>query len=136
MDTLSRLDRSRRMALVKNKGTRPEIAVRKAVSKLGHRYRLHKATLPGKPDLVFSSSKKVIFVHGCFWHRHPHCPRNRTPKSRLEFWIPKLKSNRARDKKNIARLSKMGWNVLVVWECDSEKPKPLIRTLRKFLAKR
>jgi|SRR5271156_3514526 DNA mismatch endonuclease (patch repair protein) len=91
MDTLSRTERSERMALIRGRDTKPELAVRRLLHRSGFRYRLHRATLPGKPDLVFPSRHKVIFVHGCFWHRHPGCALARLPKSRLEFWLPKLK---------------------------------------------
>jgi len=118
MDTLSRTERSERMARIRGRDTKPELAVRRLLHRCGFRYRLHRATLPGKPDLVFPSRQKVIFVHGCFWHRHPGCPLARLPRSRLEFWLPKLKDNRLRDLKNIRRLRKLGWKTHVVWECQ------------------
>jgi DNA mismatch endonuclease (patch repair protein) len=94
MDTLSRKERSRRMSLIRNRDTKPELLVRRMVHRAGYRYRLHGSCLPGKPDLVFPSRRKVIFVHGCFWHRHPKCTLARLPKSRLGFWLPKLTENR------------------------------------------
>src|SRR5262245_44191753 len=102
MDTLSASERSKRMALVRSKNTKPEVVVRKLVHSLGHRFRLHGRKLPGRPDLVFARQKKVLFVHGCFWHRHSdtRCALARLPKSRLEFWLPKLESNRLRDRRN------------------------------------
>ncbi|MCY4128976.1 MAG: DNA mismatch endonuclease Vsr [Gammaproteobacteria bacterium] len=102
---------------------------------LGYRYKLHRGDLPGKPDLVFSGRKKAIFVNGCFWHRHPdpECKLARMPKSRLDFWRPKLEGNAIRDKKNPAALSSLGWSVLVVWECQLRDPASLKRTLRDFL---
>lgn len=119
-DTLTARERSRRMALVRDKDTQPELAVRRLVHRLGFRYRLHDGSLPGKPDLVFGSRRKVIFVHGCFWHRHARrgCPLARLPKSRLDFWLPKLEGNRERDKRQRAALRRLGWKVLVVWECE------------------
>ena len=110
-DTLTRAERSERMSRVKGRDTGPEWAVRRLVHGLGYRYRLHRKDLPGCPDLVFPSRRKVIFVHGCFWHRHPDpaCKLARLPKSRLEFWVPKLERNRARDLHSQARLIDMGW---------------------------
>lgn len=117
MDTLSKKDRSIRMGLVKNKDTKPEMIVRRLVHRMGYRYRLHDKSLPGKPDLVFQGKKKVVFVHGCFWHRH-ECRLGRIPKSRVDFWIRKLEANRLRDIANLAKLSNMGWQTLVIWECE------------------
>src|SRR5216684_4116419 len=99
MDILSVNARSARMALIRSKNTQPELIVRRIVHGLGYRYRLHGSELPGKPDLVFASKRKVLFVQGCFWHQHPGCRFARRPKSRLEYWIPKLKRNRQRDLK-------------------------------------
>jgi DNA mismatch endonuclease (patch repair protein) len=123
-DTLTRAERSERMSRVKGRDTGPEWAVRRLVHGLGYRYRLHRKDLPGCPDLVFPSRRKVIFVHGCFWHRHPDpaCKFARLPKSRLEFWVPKLESNRTRDLHSQARLIDMGWQIMIVWECEVGKP--------------
>lgn len=123
-DTLTTAERSERMSRVKGRDTRPEWAVRQLVHRLGYRYRLHRKDLPGCPDLVFPARRKVIFVHGCFWHRHPDpaCKLARLPKSRLDFWLPKLESNRARDLHNQVRLIDMGWQIMVVWECEIGKP--------------
>lgn len=120
MDTLSPAERSKRMSLVRGKDTKPEIAVRKLLHGMGYRYRLHVKELPGKPDLVFPGRRKVIFVHGCFWHRHPDqkCKLARMPKSRLDFWRTKLEHNRERDSRTQARLRQLGWEYLVVWECE------------------
>src|SRR5690349_18847706 len=106
MDTLSQAERSERMARVRAKDSRPELTVRRLVHGMGYRYRLHDPRLPGKPDLVFRSRRRVIFVHGCFWHRHadPACRLARLPKSRLEFWLPKLEANRTRDRINQEKL--------------------------------
>ena len=123
-DTLTPAERSERMSRVKGRDTGPEWAVRRLVHGLGYRYRLHRKDLPGCPDLVFPSRRKVIFVHGCFWHRHPDpaCKFARLPKSRLEFWVPKLERNRARDLHSQALLIDMGWRIMIVWECEVGKP--------------
>jgi DNA mismatch endonuclease (patch repair protein) len=111
------------MARVRGRDTKPEMQVRRALHAAGFRYRLHAKDLPGRPDIVFRSRKIAIFVHGCFWHRHddPDCKLARMPKSRLEFWGPKLASNAARDERDIAALRDLGWTVLVVWECGLTK---------------
>ncbi len=110
MDTLSPAQRSERMSRVKSRDTKPELAVRRLVHSMGYRYRLH-GKLPGRPDLVFAARRKVIFVHGCFWHRHSGCPNCRLPKSRLAFWKPKLEANKKRDRKNQQSLRRLGWDV-------------------------
>lgn len=135
MDSLTPQQRSERMGRVRSKNTKPEMIVRRLVHSMGFRYRLHRKDLPGKPDLVFSKHKKVIFVHGCFWHRHPDpaCPLARLPKSRLDFWIPKLESNRARDVKNVEKLSKSGWDVLIIWECQLKDRAELQKRIQGFL---
>jgi DNA mismatch endonuclease (patch repair protein) len=133
MDNLSPEARSRQMSLVKAKNTRPEMAVRRLVFAMGYRYRLHDARLPGTPDLVFARRGKVLFVHGCFWHRHENCDLARLPKSRLDFWLPKLEGNRARDRVNQRLLRKSGWRVLVVWECELRNLAKLSRKIRRFL---
>src|SRR5450756_1265993 len=131
-DTLTSAQRSERMSRVKGRHTAPEMLVRKVVHGLGYRYRLHRRDLPGCPDLTFGNRKKVIFVHGCFWHRHPDsaCKLARLPKSRLEFWIPKLDANRARDVDNEKKLKLLGWEVLSVWECQLKDQALLKRNIR------
>ncbi|MCG3178258.1 MAG: Very short patch repair protein [Phycisphaerae bacterium] len=119
MDSLSREERSRRMSLIKSKDTQPEYAVRRLVWSLGFRYRLHVRRLPGCPDLVFPKQRKVIFVHGCFWHRHKCDLGDRIPKSRVAFWRGKLDENRRRDRRNMLSLRRLGWRVLVIWECQA-----------------
>jgi DNA mismatch endonuclease (patch repair protein) len=117
------------MALVRSKDTKPELLVRRLVHSLGYRFRLHRRDLPGVPDLVFPGRRKIIFVHGCFWHRHsdPACWRSRIPKTKPEFWIPKLEANTARDAVAEAGLRKLGWDVLMVWECETmPKRRPLL----------
>ena len=123
------------MSRIRHKDTGPELKVRRLVHSLGYRYRLHVRKLPGRPDLVFSSRKAVIFVHGCFWHRHPDpgCRLARLPKSRLSFWLPKLKANRARDRRNEAALIVDGWRVLTLWECELTDKMQLIRRVTGFL---
>ena len=118
MDSLTPESRSRQMALVKSKNTRPEMAVRRMAYAMGYRYRLHVRGLPGSPDLVFSKRRAVILVHGCFWHHHEGCSLARIPKSRQEFWVPKLNANRQRDERTMMELEERGWRVLVIWECE------------------
>jgi DNA mismatch endonuclease (patch repair protein) len=121
------------MRQVKAKNTKPEITVRKIIFSLGFRYRLHVDTLPGKPDIVFPGRKKIIFVHGCFWHGHIGCRYARLPKERVEFWSEKIGRNRERDSRNIDELEKMGWKTLVVWQCDLKQPELLTARLKEFL---
>jgi DNA mismatch endonuclease, patch repair protein len=123
VDSISSSRRSEIMSRVRARDTAPEMSVRRLVHGMGYRYRLHSTALPGKPDLVFGKRKKVIFVHGCFWHRHSNCALARMPKSRLDFWLPKLEGNRKRDKRNLHGLRKLGWESLVVWECEISPPK-------------
>lgn len=127
--------RSRQMALVRSADTKPEMKVRRALHALGYRYRLHRRDLPGTPDLVFPGRKAVVFVHGCFWHRHPDpdCKLARLPKSRHEFWIPKLTRNAERDVEAIAALQAAGWRVLVIWECQTRDMDDVSRELVTFL---
>jgi DNA mismatch endonuclease (patch repair protein) len=114
------------MALVRGRDTKPEILVRRILHAAGLRYRLHVKGLPGKPDLVFRSRRLVVFVHGCFWHQHPdpNCRLARMPKSKLDFWVPKLNGNRVRDERIRAELERQGWRVIEVWECQT-KPNDL-----------
>ena len=136
MDTLTPAQRSERMSRVKGKGSAAERRVRSLAHAMGYRFRLHGAALPGKPDLVFASRRKVIFVHGCFWHRHPdpNCPLARMPKSRQDFWEPKLTGNRARDLRNEAALAGRGWRVLTIWECQLRDTSSIENEIRTFLA--
>jgi DNA mismatch endonuclease, patch repair protein len=133
MDTLSPRERSRRMSLIKGRDTAPERWVRSILHRAGHRFRLHDRSLPGTPDLVFASRKKAIFVHGCFWHRHNRCAMARLPKSRQEFWAPKLEGNRSRDLAQRRRLSAMGWRSMVVWECELANPADVILKMLRSL---
>ena len=133
MDPLSPEERSRIMALVRSKNTKPEMVVRRLVHRLGYRYRLHRHDLPGTPDLTFPSRHAVIFINGCFWHRHK-CPNGqRLPKSRKKWWREKLESNRKRDHAQQCKLRRMGWRVMVVWACQLKKPDIVERRIKRFL---
>ena len=136
MDTLSRRERSERMALIRGTDTKPELRVRSIVHGLGYRYRLHVPKMPGKPDLVFPKLHRVLFVHGCFWHRHLGCSLARLPKSRLNFWVPKLTENRQRDIRNAGRLRRAGWKVCVIWECELSEAGPCQPSLQRRGASR
>ena len=126
--------RSALMARVRGKDTKPEIVVRSIVHRLGYRFRLHRAGLPGRPDLVFAGRRKAIFVHGCFWHRHPGCRGTTTPKTRASYWQEKFRQNIERDRRAIEALEEAGWSVMVVWECETRDSKTLARRLKQFLA--
>lgn len=126
------MNRSENMRAIRSKDMLPEMAVRSLVHRLGYRYRLHRKDLPGKPDLVFAPRRKVIFVHGCFWHSHD-CKYAHTPKSNLGYWMPKLARNQARDKKSIEALTAEGWKTLVIWECETKDEASLKTRLKKFL---
>lgn len=136
MDPLTPAQRSERMGRVKGKDTGAEMTVRRLVHGLGYRYRLHRRDLPGSPDLVFAGRRKVIFVHGCFWHRHPDpaCTRARMPATRPEYWVPKLEGNRARDLRAEAALTAAGWAVLTVWECELKDAAALRARVEGFLS--
>ena len=132
-DTVSPEVRSRIMARVKSKGMKPELRVRRLLHGLGYRYRLHRADLPGRPDLVFPSRRKVVFVNGCFWHRHAGCPKVRIPATNRAYWVAKLERNHARDARNIARLDEQGWAVATVWECELQDLSTAAARLIDFL---
>lgn len=121
------------MSRIRAKDTGPEMLVRRMVHAAGYRYRLHVSGLPGKPDLVFSGRRKVIFVHGCFWHLHAGCKSARIPKTRAEFWKEKLEGNRARDSRTEEQLKLLGWEVLTVWECELLDPVLLLQKIVNFL---
>ena len=110
--------RSRNMSAIKSKNTKPEIAVRKLLHSMGYRFRLHRKDLPGSPDILLPKYKTVIFVHGCFWHRHENCKYATTPKTRKEFWEKKFRENINRDNLNQANLSLKGWKIIIIWECQ------------------
>ncbi len=126
------MDRSENMRAIRGKDTQPEKAVRSIVHRLGYRFRLHRADLPGKPDLVFPVRRKVIFVHGCFWHSH-NCKSGLIPHSNQEFWKVKLQRNQARDSKNIENLHEQGWDSLVIWECELRDFAAVIAKIKRFL---
>lgn len=133
MDTLSKAERSELMSRVRAKDSVPELALRRLVHGMGFRYRLHGRDLPGNPDLVFPARNAVIFMHGCFWHRHANCRRARMPKTRIAFWTEKLEGNRRRDRRNHRKLRVMGWRVLVVWECQLNDPEKVSILVCNFL---
>jgi DNA mismatch endonuclease (patch repair protein) len=120
------------MRKIQYKDTKPELIVRRIVTKLGYRYRLHDKTLPGRPDLTLHKTKSVIFVHGCFWHQHSDCREGRIPRSRTEYWGPKLARNVERDQSHQATLSAGGWRLLTVWECELSDPN-LSERIESFL---
>lgn len=134
-DTISKERRSELMSRIRSKNSKVELAVRSLVHRMGYRFRLHRKNLPGKPDLVFPGRKKAIFVHGCFWHWHPDpdCKRARMPKSRPEFWKPKLEGNRRRDRENKEKLTDLGWEVLEIWECEVGDLEKIAERIKEFL---
>ena len=126
------------MRAIRSKDMKPELAVRRLVHGMGYRYRLHRHDLPGRPDLVFAGRRKVICVHGCFWHQHadPACKISHRPKSNRDYWLPKLKRNVVRDIEHLARLSELGWDSLVVWECEVRTGDGIADRIREFLGRR
>lgn len=135
-DTLTQQERSERMSRIRGKGSALEMRLRRLIHGMGFRYRLHVKTLPGTPDMVFPTRKAVIFMHGCFWHRHQGCHLARMPKSRVAFWREKLEANRRRDEENVSRLNELGWRVLVIWECQMKEKdlNEVSSVVRRFLA--
>ncbi|RWQ03314.1 MAG: DNA mismatch endonuclease Vsr [Mesorhizobium sp.] len=133
MDRLSPSHRSWLMSRVRGKDTTPELIVRRVLHRLGYRFRLHDPKMRGKPDLVLASRRKIIFVHGCFWHRHAGCKKATLPKSNQVFWQEKFEKNVARDEKIRFDLEAQGWSVLVVWQCETKDPETLERLLGTFL---
>lgn len=133
-DHVSPEKRSLIMRAVHSKDTKPELAVRRIVHGLGYRYRLYDTTLPGKPDLVFPSRRKVVFVHGCFWHRHKGCRYATSPKTRPDFWNDKFCANVQRDRHTMKALKGLGWAVMTVWQCQLKNPAKLGGRLNEFLA--
>jgi DNA mismatch endonuclease (patch repair protein) len=132
VDTRSPAVRSRIMRSVGTRNTGPELVVRSLLHRMGYRFRLHSKKLPGKPDLVFPSRQKIVLVHGCFWHGHA-CDKGRLPKSRLDYWSPKIAKNRLRDSVVSEKLRALGWQVEVVWQCETKQTKALESRLRRFL---
>ena len=121
------------MARIRGRDTRPELIVRRTAHAMGYRFRLHRRDLPGTPDIVFPARRKVIFVHGCFWHRHVGCKRTTTPKSRTDYWSAKFARNVERARRNLAELERKGWEALVLWECETRSPLVVGSTLSEFL---
>jgi DNA mismatch endonuclease (patch repair protein) len=134
LDPLSPQQRSERMSRIRSRDTTPELVVRRLTWRMGFRYRLHVRTLPGQPDLVFASKRKVIFVHGCFWHQHKHCRHYKMPQSRLDFWLPKLEANVKRDLANQKHLRGRGWGCMVIWECQLRDEPKLCQKISRFLS--
>ena len=134
-DTLTPEQRRKVMQKVKSKDTHPEMVVRRLLHKAGYRYRLHRKDLPGKPDIVFPSRRKIVWVHGCFWHRHPGCKYNRMPASNQSYWTPKLEINVVRDEQALYQVTAEGWEAMVVWECEIKDSEELLRRLTEFLGK-
>ena len=135
VDTLTPEQRSERMSRIRGANTKPELKVRRLLHRCGYRFRLHRKDLPGRPDIVLPRHRAVIFVHGCFWHRHPDptCRRARMPRTRREFWEAKLQGNRERDVRDQRALAEAGWRVLVVWECELGDNEQLENEIRAWL---
>ena len=129
------ISRSENMRRIRSKDTRPEMRVRRLVHRMGFRYRLHRKDIPGRPDLAFPRRRKVIFVHGCFWHQHSGCREGRLPKSNAAYWFPKLQRNKERDRVAQEQLASAGWAVLVIWECETNDLFALACKLKGFLEK-
>jgi len=133
MDVFDKKKRSQIMAKIKGKDTKPEKTVRSLLHKMGYRFRLHRSDLPGNPDIVLPKHRKVIFVHGCFWHGHKNCPRSKRPATNKKFWNEKLSKNIKRDIFNQKKLKEMGWLTLIIWECEMKEFKNLQLKLESFL---
>ncbi len=131
-DRITPAQRSALMAKIRSKDTKPELAVRSMVHRAGYRYRLYRSDLPGKPDLVFPARRKVIFVHGCFWHQQGRCRLSR-PASNVEFWEAKFARNKKRDRSVLRRLRRAGWSAYVVWECKLKDRDRLLAAIERFL---
>jgi len=131
-DRLSKERRSWNMSRIRGKDTTPEMVVRSLLHRMGYRFRLHGKGLPGRPDVVLPKHQTIIFVHGCFWHRHKNCKDAKMPKSRTEWWRDKLEGNASRDRRNQSALRRAGWRVLTVWECETGKLEKLKARLKKF----
>ena len=135
-DLLTPSRRSENMRRIKGKNTKPEMAVRRLLHSLGYRYRLHVKDLPGKPDIVFPGRRRIIMVHGCFWHQHSGCREGKIPQSRRDYWMDKLGRNKQRDLDHMTALQRAGWEILVLWECQIQSSCNLEETLASFLTKR
>jgi len=135
MDVLTKEQRSYCMSRIRKTDTTPEIIVRRIVHGVGYRFRLYRRDLPGCPDIVLPKHKKAIFIHGCWWHRHNCRLGRRRPKSRRQYWIPKLQANKERYKRDRLALQRQGWKVLTIWECQTKKPEKIIDRITDFLEK-
>lgn len=135
VDRVDQAHRSRIMQSVRTKDTGPEVEVRSILHRMGYRFRLHRNDLPGKPDIVLPRRRVVVFVHGCFWHWHG-CPKGQVPKSRHEYWVPKLHANRVRDRCNVLALEEAGWRVEIVWQCELKDRAALAARLGEALSRR
>ena len=133
VDHLTPDERSRNMAAIRSKNTKPELIVRSILHKEGYRFRLHRKGLPGSPDIILKKYQTIIFVHGCFWHRHKGCKDCTTPKTRTDYWVDKFRKNVDRDKKNEEQLKTLGWKVLVIWQCEIKNKDKLLAKLRNKL---
>jgi len=129
------VDRSANMRAIRSKDTQPEMAVRSLIHRLGYRFRLHRKDLPGKPDIVFPSRRKVIFVHGCFWHLHD-CKGAHIPNSNRDYWEPKLRRNKARDRMNLKALAQQGWDAFEIWECELKDSRAVGVRVKRFLGRK
>lgn len=134
-DTLTISARSALMSRIRGRDTKPEIVVRSLLHRMGFRFRICRRDLPGSPDIVLPRHAAVVFVHGCFWHRHARCKGATSPKSRVDFWQDKFAKNVERDKRNRRDLRRLGWKVVVVWECELKKPEKLEAKLRRLLSR-
>lgn len=121
------------MSAIRGKDTKPEVLLRSLLHRDGYRFRLHRRDLPGTPDIVFPSRRKVVELRGCFWHQHPGCKKCTVPQTRQDYWLPKLARNRERDRANEQAMRELGWNVLVVWECEMRHPEQVVSEVKAFL---
>jgi DNA mismatch endonuclease, patch repair protein len=135
MDVFSKDKRSQIMSKVGGKNTKPELIIRSLLHRMGYRFRIHCTDLPGNPDISLPRHKKIIFVHGCFWHGHIECPRAKRPSTNQEFWQKKLDKNIERDRQNIAKLEAFGWTVLVIWQCEVKDLPKLEQKIESFIGK-
>ncbi len=133
-DVFSTQERSAIMAKVKSGNTRPELVIRSMIHRMGYRFRLHRRDLPGSPDIVLPKLRKVIFVHGCFWHGHEGCPRSARPVQNAVFWDKKLSRNIQRDNANLSKLEELGWTCLIIWTCEMKDRERVSRRLKEFLS--
>lgn len=134
MDSLTPERRSWNMSRIKSGNTKPERLVRSLLHRMGYRFRLHRKDLPGRPDIVLPKYRRVVLVHGCYWHRHPDCRLAYTPKSNLEFWQAKFNENVRRDERQNRQLSELGWRVVTVWECETREPAALAERLGREIS--